>query len=417
MLPLETLIQEWQDKLVAVQESTPRLAAFPDANQLIKVAIGMRRAGKTFLLYQVMQHLLNQGIPKEAILYINFEDDRLLPMNQQGMAALLDSFYTLYPENHHRECYLFLDELHNIEGWEQIVRRFFDSKKVQLYLTGSSAKLLSKEIATSLRGRSLAIEVWPYSFSEYLKAHHIQQPALSKSKAGLDHLNKNFLDFLNRGGFPGVQFLPAYAHREVLQQYLELVILRDVIERYGITNISLIKYFAITLLKNFSSLFSVTKFFNDVKSQGYQLAKDTVFNYLNYLEDAYLIATVPLYTESLRRASTAAKKIYAVDTGLIQAVTDNQTLNLGKLLENLVYLDLRRERRKIYYYVTKSGYEIDFVTEDLAGKKELIQVTWDMADAHTKAREERALAEAMQELNLPGRIINRQNYLESITIN
>lgn len=414
MLPLETLIQEFHDKLTEVQDSTPRDTTFPEAKNLIKVAIGMRRAGKTFLLYQVMQSFINEGVPLDAILYINFEDDRLLPMTQKEMGQLLDAFYTLYPKNHHRPCYLFLDELHNVDGWERVIRRFFDTKKVQMYLTGSSAKLLSKEIATSLRGRSIAVEVWPYSFSEYLKTHELTPSEKHYTQRVHDHLHQALLAFIKTGGFPAVQTLPPYAHREILQQYLESVILRDVIERYNITNINLIKYFAVTLLKNFSSLFSVTKFYNDVKSQGYQLAKDTVFNYLNYLEDAYLISTVSLYTESLRRKNTAPKKIYGVDTGLIHAVSDSQTPNLGRYLENLVYLDLRRERKKVHYYITQSGYEIDFVTVDFSGKKELIQVAWDLTDPETRMREERALTEATHELGIPGKIIDYSSYLKAI---
>jgi predicted AAA+ superfamily ATPase len=408
---IENLLEEFYATLVETEQSVVRRFAFPKADKMIKVATGMRRAGKTTFLYQCIHHLLGQGIPLETILYINFEDDRLLPMDSSGMAQLIESFYSLYPENHHRRCYLFLDELQNVSEWQVVLRRFFDSKNCQIYVTGSSAKLLSKEIATSLRGRSLSIEIWPYDFNEYLVAHVVKKPEGPIGKIMLDTMGKHFLGFLNKGGFPAVQELSENVRKQTLQTYVETVIFRDVIERHHVTNIALLKYLTNTLLKNFASVFSVNKFYNDIKSQGYQAAKDTIYNYIGYLEDAYLIATVPVYTESLRRAQITPKKIYAVDNGLIQANIFSQSNNLGRLLENQVYLDLRRENKKIFFYTTKSGYEVDFVTESPEGKKEIIQVTWDMKDKTTRLREERALAEAEQELNIAGKIIDKEAYL------
>ena len=411
---LDSLLEDFYTTLAETKNSISRQFSFPHADKMIKVAVGMRRSGKTYFLFQHIHYLLEQGVPLQTILYINFEDDRLLPMNQKAMAELLESFYTLYPENHHRQCYLFLDELQNVEGWQLVVRRFFDTKKVQIYLTGSSAKLLSKEIATSLRGRSLSIEIWPYNFNEYLLAHNVKRPEKALGKITLDLFGKHFLNFLKIGGFPAVQELSESSHREALQNYVETVIFRDVIERHNVTNVALLKYLTNTLLKNFASVFSSNKFYNDVKSQGYQAGKDTIYNYIEYLEDTYLIATVPLLTESLRRAQTTSKKIYVVDNGLIQANIFSQNNNLGRLLENQIYLDLRRENKKIFYYQTKSGYEIDFVTQSQDGKKELIQVVWDMSDPKTRVREERALEEAERELKISGKIVDKELYLKGI---
>lgn len=410
---IETLLSDFHDALAETKNCVLRNFAFPNADKMIKVAIGMRRSGKTWFLYQHIHHLLAEGVPLSAILYINFEDDRLLPMSHKAMGTLLESFYTLYPENHQRQCYLFLDELQNIEDWQVVIRRFFDTRKVQIYLTGSSAKLLSKEIATELRGRSLAIEIWPYDFNEFLLAHEIKIPEKPIGKKALDMLGKSFLRFLSRGGFPAVQGLSSTIWRETLQNYVETVILHDVVERHGVTNIALLKYLTFSLLKNFSSSFSSNKFYNDVKSQNYQAAKDTIYNYMQYLEDACLIATVPVYTESFRRSQTTSKKIYTVDNGLIQANVYSQSDNTGRLLENQVYLDLRRQNKKIFYYITKSGYEIDFLTESPDGKRELIQVVWDTSDPKTREREERAIKEAEQELHIPGRIIDLESYLRN----
>jgi len=411
MTILEALLEDFHDLLKDTKHCVQRNAVFPETDKMIKVAIGMRRTGKTYFLYQYIHQLLKQKIPIESILYINFEDDRLLPMNQKEMAELIESFYTLYPENHHRNCYLFLDELQNIEGWELVVRRFFDTRKVQIYLTGSSAKLLSKEIATSLRGRSLSVEIWPYDFEEYLLAHKIVKPNKPIGKKTIDMFQKHFREFLKIGGFPAIQGLSESLQRETLQSYVETVIFRDVVERHNVTNIALLKYLTNTLLKNFASLFTANKFYKDIKSQGFQVSKDTIYNYLDYLEDAYLIATVPILTESLRQSQITPKKIYAVDNGLVQANVFSQTDNLGRLFENQVYLDLRRQNEKIFYYRTRSGYEIDFITESKNGKREIIQVVWDMKDKQTREREERALQEAEHELNIPGRIIDKESYI------
>ena len=173
---LPTLMEEAKEAL----EKTiyPRDLHFPDLPNKILVAIGMRRSGKTFFLYREMQKLLGNRVSWQRILYLNFEDDRLLPLDQKGLATLIESFYTLYPENHDRICYLFLDEIQNVEGWAAVVRRFFDTKKVRIHLSCSSAKLLSREIASSLRGRSFAVEVWPYSFLEFLRVRRLSVPSL-----------------------------------------------------------------------------------------------------------------------------------------------------------------------------------------------------------------------------------------------
>ncbi len=410
---LQTLQEEAQATLIKAKDSIQRLVHFPQDPNVIKVAIGMRRSGKTYFLYQTINELLAQGIAQEQILFINFEDDRLLPMDGKTMGQLLDAFYTLYPENHQRTCYIFLDEVQNIPDWHLVVRRYFDSKNVQLYLTGSSAKLLSKEINTSLRGRSLAVNIWPFDFYEYCTAHDIAEPKPPFGQGTYDKMRKHFADYFNRGGFPAVQHMNPHEWRETLQNYVDTVILRDIIERHNVTNIALLKYLTISLLKNAASVFSVNKFFNDVKSQGFKVSKTIIYNYINYLEDAFLIFTVPFYSESGRAIQTRPKKIYAIDSGLIQAVTLNINHAHGQLLENLVYLDLRRKNKKVYYYHTKKGYEVDFVTENTAGKREIIQVTWDASDPQTLAREERALTHAEKELGIKGRIITAKDYLQA----
>jgi len=410
---LETLLEEAFDIVFQAQDSVVRQLEFPQTEDVIKVAMGMRRSGKTYFLYQTINQLLAAGIPKQQILIINFEDDRLLPMTSKEMGALLDAFYTLYPENHDKCCYLFLDEVQNVPDWQLVVRRYFDSKNVRLYLTGSSAKLLSKEIATSLRGRCLSVEVWPYNFNEYLVAHDINPPEKPFGQKTFDIMRSHLLKYFSIGGFPAVQHMPKNEWRDTLQSYVDTVILRDIVERHNVSNIALLKYLTTTLIKNAATSFSVNKFYNDIKSQGYKLSKDTIHTYMSYIEDAFLVFTIPFYSESERTKQNIPKKIYAIDNGLVNANSLGINELHNKFLENQVYLDLRRQNKNIYFYNTADGFEVDFVAVDKDGSRELIQVTLDMSDPKTAEREQRALTQAEKELGIKGRIITLKDYLRA----
>jgi len=301
---LTLLLTEHKENMERIQNTYKRLVEFPELPGKIQVAMGMRRVGKTVFLLQHMQTIItNPNLPVsfEQCLYINFEDDRLLPCSQEKLRDLLESFYKIYPENHDKLCYLFLDEIQNVEEWSLVVRRFLDTKKVNIYLSGSSAKLLSKEIATELRGRSITTEIWPYSFQEYLLIKQVNFKGTLFGQRNQDIMAKEFLDYINKGGFPETLSIPDSSSRQILQDYVELVIMRDIIERYHIKNISLIKYLIQTLVKNAGCSFSVNKFFNDLKSQGISTSRGLLYDYLHYIEDAYLAFSVPLFSESLRQ--------------------------------------------------------------------------------------------------------------------
>ncbi len=411
---LETLLAEAHESISLARESTLRDYKFPPVDKLIKVAIGMRRSGKSTFLYQTINKLLDSGVDYQQILFINFEDDRLLPMSAKEMGQLLDSFYTLYPENHDRICYLFLDELQNIEDWHLVVRRFFDSKKVQIYLSGSSAKMLSKEINTSLRGRSIATEIYPFSFSEYLTSKKVSLSSGPFGQKTYDVMQKHLLEYFGVGGFPAVQDMQENEWRETLQSYIDTVILRDIIERHKVSNVVVLKYLTTTLLKNAAAPFTVNKFYNDIKSMGMKCSKDLIYQYMIYLNDVFLVHALPVYSESIRASQYSPKKIYANDLGLINALTIGSNDQYGKLFENLVFLDLKRQKKDVFYYNTKDGFEIDFIAQTNKGEKEAIQVVWDMSDTKTHDREKRALVYAEKELGIKGRIITPKEYLRDV---
>jgi hypothetical protein len=409
---IKTIHHELKDKLKELETAIHRDIDFIEIKNKISVAIGMRRTGKTWLMLHKIQSLLSEGIPFSRILYVDFEDDRLLPLDHQTLANVLDGFYSLYPENHHQLCYLFLDEIQIIEQWALVIRRFYNTKNVRLYLSGSSAKLLSKEIATELRGRSIATEIFPFSFREYLKAKKIEIKKPPYSRSTQDLLLKYLTNYLQEGGFPGVIEEDPINQKRILQEYVDVVLFRDIIERHQITNISVIRYMIHYLLKNNATHFSANKFFNDLKSQGYSIGRSSVYEYLSYIEDAYLMFMVPLYSESIRRVQNNPKKIYAIDNGLARAHTVSLSKNSGHALENAVYLDLRRSGAKVYYYLTKKNHEIDFLVRTPAGELRLYQVAYETTDKDTLMRETRALEEAEQELGIHGTLITKDNYLD-----
>lgn len=410
---LKNLLAEFKANLDFMRGTLYRRCQFAQVPNKIKVAIGMRRVGKTYFIFQTIRNLMAEhNILWHQILYINFEDDRLWPCTQAQLRDLLEGFYQLYPDNHNNTCYLFLDEIQNVEDWALVIRRFFDTKKVQIYLTGSSARLLSKEIATSLRGRSISTEIWPYDFKEYLVAQHVQITEDIFGQQTRDILCDKLRQYLLQGGFPETMNVSADKNRQILQDYVDVVLMRDIIERYSITNISLVKYLINTLIKNIGSGFSVHKFANDVKSQGLIGAKNTIYDYLSYIEDAYLAFAVSLFSESIRKVHSNPRKIYAIDPGLVNAFSFSLNDNYGHLFENLIYLDLRRKGHKIHYYLTQERYEVDFLTEDPLGQRHLYQVVWDASNANVLNRELRALKAAEHELGLTGTLITPESYIE-----
>jgi len=371
--------------------------------------MGVRRSGKTFSFYQIMKEILEKGGDLRDILFIDFEDDRLDPVSKGILPVVLDAYYELYPAKKSTTVYVFFDEIQNVDGWEKFVRRILDTEKVKIYITGSSSKMLSKELATTLRGRTVAHEVFPFSFKEYLKYKKLS-PEVVSSRNRVQVISA-FEQYLNVGGFPEIFDTEESERINILQEYINLIVYKDLIERHNIKNHALVKYLIKYFLGNISNLFSVNKMYNDLKSQGYKVSKDGIFNYLSYLEDAYCFFPVSIYSDSIRVRQVNPRKIYSVDHGLVTACVWNAKENTGRLLENLIYVQLRRVSpwRGIYYYVTKNGNEVDFVVLEKGKIKSMIQVAETIADRDTMKREIKALHEAMEAHDIKsGTIITRE---------
>lgn len=373
----------------------------PDLPQNIRKAlifVGMRRVGKTYLIFQHMQASLNQGLAKEKILYINFEDDRLEGFSIDDFQTLLDVYFELYPEYSKADDLAFyFDEIQNIDGWDKFIRRLIDREHMAIYITGSSAKSLSKEIATSLRGRSLETEVFPLQLSEYLDHRGVNwtRPT-AKDRATIQHHTK---DYLRQGGFPEALDLSDSLQHRLIQSYINAAVFRDVIDRHQLKNAHLVKLFLLYCLQNIAAPLSVTKVHRALKSRGEVIGRNTLYEYLEYFEDAYLIYCVPIFDLSTRKRQVNPKKIYCVDPGVVYSYSLKPQFEQGASLENAVYLTLRGSKQEgIFYYKTSSGKEVDFVAQKDSGELRLVQACLDMSDEATEKREILALVEASQEL-------------------
>jgi len=397
---LDILIDDFHER--ALPELMSRNQSMARVSRKANTVIGMRRSGKTWFCYQQMQELLGKGLEKERLLYLNFEDERLLPFSARDFQLVLETYYRKFPVFKSQQCYLFLDEVQRIEGWENFIRRVLDTEQLSVCVTGSSSKLLSTEIATSLRGRSLTTEIFPFSFSEFLGFRKVKLKSVervgSKTRAMLQNL---IAQYVRIGGFPEVQTLDDELRRQVLRDYLDVVILRDVIERYSISNTVALRAIIRHIMSAPATRFSVNKFYNSLKSQGIACTKNNLYDYMAHLTDTFLFYQAPIHSRSERVRRVNPKKVYVIDPGLLEAMCLSVTDDWGALLENLVYMHLRRQGLAPEYYVTRNGTEVDFV---LVGKdrneRRLIQVCWDIHDPVTQKREVSALLSAMHELGL-----------------
>lgn len=362
------------------------------------VVIGMRRTGKTTFLWQNLGARIAAGYPREALLHFSFEDERLAGLAVEDLHCIVEEYYALHPElRDRRRVTFFLDEIQEVTGWERFVRRLMDTEQTDIFLSGSSSRLLSREVATSMRGRGVEVLVHPFSFREYLRHRNAEPltPVSSLPKARRSALEKHFRAYLEEGGFPEAQGLFPRDRGVLLRSYVDVATLRDVVERHQVSNPVALRWMQRHLLGNPAAFFSVQKFYDALKSQGVAIGKNTLHEYLAHLEDAFLIRTLSLQDASERKRMVNPRKAYPVDPGLIPLYERTNRPNLGHALETIVFLELERRGYTIGYLRTKEGWEVDFYADRAPSKPLLIQVCVETNASETFEREVRALQSAV----------------------
>lgn len=347
---------------------------------------GLRRVGKSTLLAQVAHKL-----GKDAFYYINFEDDRFLGFQAEDANDL----YQVLLETFGERSIFIVDEIQNITGWEHFVRRFMDTG-FKFYISGSNASLLSRELGTRLTGRYVSVELFPFSFREYLQFRGEALPDFERMTT-LEQARTNtaLSAYLASGGIPDAL---KYPELPLLRSLYDDVLYRDIATRYRLDAVTALKELAFFLISNPSGTVS----FNKLKEQLHLGSVNTVSSYIDYMENSWLIFTLNVYAYSVKRQQIAPKKVYCIDTGMVNAIGFHFSANTGKLLENLVFLTLRQQSREIYYYVPPGGYEVDFY---LPERRQLIQVSHRLENSATRERELRALEDAIQAMPVESALI------------
>jgi len=355
------------------------------------VISGVRRAGKSYLLSQIAKKFYS------SYYYINFEDERLAGFSLEDFELLYQTSLELFGE---AKTFL-LDEIQNVNKWERWVRRMQD-EGFKMYLTGSNARLLSKELGTLLTGRHIQVLLFPFSFTEFLRLKNFdlkkEDVYLTERKA---RIAKYFEEYLQKGGFP--DYLK-YENVEILQGYFNDIIQRDVLQRYPIKHPVQLKELARYTITNSGKLATYNKLREVVELN----STNTVIKYMDYLKTAYLIITVPFFSYSLRQQIRNPFKIYSIDVGMKNAISFSFSADIGRAYENIAAVDLFRRGYEVYYWKNEKGREVDFVIKKGRHVEQLIQVSYDLKE--NKERETAALIDASNKLRCNNLLILTSSY-------
>jgi uncharacterized protein len=361
----------------------------------ISVITGIRRCGKSTLMKIISGKFKN-------FCYLNFEDERLLDFNYENFNDLLELFYETSGNNPDA---FFFDEIQNVYGWEKFVRRLFREKK-KVFITGSNAKLLSSEFSTSLTGRYIKKELYPFSYKEFLKTKDIEfEKKLSTSKKG--EVKRYFNEYIKTGGFP--EYIKSKNKDELSQLYRDILI-KDLIVRFGIRDTKSFRELSLYLLSNISSLYS----YNNLAKLLNIKSTNSVKNYIEFLEEAYLFFSVSKYEYSIKKQIIQNKKIYSIDTGIYNAVSFTFSENRGRQLENIVFLELKRKDNEVYYYKNKN--ECDFIVVKNNKPFTAIQITETLNNVN-RDRELNGLTEAMESYNIKSGLVLTYDQFDEISLN
>lgn len=386
--------------LIAMRQEEFPTALLPRENPLpvncgkIVTVPGVRRCGKSSKMELAVNQLLDNGIAKEQILWISFDDERLYNMQADELDEIIGSYREMFPDREMKTVYMFFDEIQLIEGWEYFIMRLYKHYTKNIYISGSNATMLSTELKSSLRGWPTEEETYPLSFSEFCKFKSIN--AYSWLEQDIARVKNAFYEYNAFGGFPEVVLADNPLQKtKILQGYFETMLLRDLGEHYGIGNLMVLRYFIKRILTNLSKPTSILGIYNDIKSRGLKISKDELYRWVDHAKSIFLLFPVASYSKSLTKRESSQSKLYCIDNGLRDAVLLPQSEDNGKKLENTVFLHLYSTRTpvdSIFYF--KGKYECDFLVQRSIGAASLIQVCWDLSDEETRTREINGLLEA-----------------------
>lgn len=388
-MSLSSLIAEYLDFQIppyVTRDSAVIDVPEPARNNVIYTITGVRRCGKTFAMYQLMDRLLKSGVPRTRLFHFSFDDERIMPFTDHTLADLLDTYFRMVPDAQ-EGCYLLFDEMQEAPYWTNFIRRIAEQYNVTIVLTGSSSKLLSSDIPTNLRGRSLSREMWPLSFEEYCLFRGIATTSVAGeyTEAARRQLQTAFGDYLAKGGFPAVQRMGTLDRMRMLQGYADEIVTKDVLERFGTTSLRVASRFSRSALRSTGLKFSVNAQVKAMRGSQVSVTSGRLYDLMDDFEDAHLLFKVGAFTRSIRDNPKSAYKVYSVDPGLSLAVAPANHLDLGQRLETAVFVELKRRyggnrTNTIASYSADNCPEVDFIVGDEATGEpyQLIQVA-----AHT----------------------------------
>ena len=364
-----------------------------DGNEIITIP-GVRRCGKSTLMEIAINRLLANGVRKENILWIGFDDERIKYMTAEELDLVLQAYREMYPATELKDVWMFFDELPLVKDWEYFVLRLFKGSCKHIFICGSNASTLSVEMKSALRGWPHEIEVWPLSFREYLRFKGVDADShLEQDKA---RVQVAFNEYNRLGGMPEPTLMPVLSEKyRKLQDYFDVMLLRDLVEHWQISKPQTVRYFLKRVMTTIASRLSVNAIYREIKASGRKVTKDDLYDWLAWAQSIYLVRKLDVYSRSVKSEISLPGKYYVIDNGLRSAVIPLQSDDDGKQLENTVYLELirRKGHNAELSYFSGSG-ECDFVVSEGDEVKRLIQVTWEMSDAETRKREFSGLLEA-----------------------
>lgn len=409
---MEFLFKEWQETWVPELKERDMLDIMPEKLRKIITFTGIRRAGKTYIMYQLIRKLAEKH-PKENIFYVNFEDERIERV-KENLTKLIPALMKLYG-NGDKKYFLFLDEVQIMPEWGRWLRRIYDNyRHMDFFVSGSSAKLSSREIPTELRGRALNYEVFPLSFREFMRFKGIEPGGnFEHSERKLSLVKRALSEYVEYGGFPEITLEDSVVKKKkMVQDYFRTIISRDICERYRVKKVNLLTDLLRILLN--SKYFSMNKAVNILKSQGKKAGKETIINYTNYAGEVFFCFFVPVFSYKMKKQEQYPKKVYLADNAFITNLSLRFSKDYGRLYENAVFLKLKRGQAEnpltdIFYWKSSLG-EVDFVIKQGLKIRQLIQVCYRAEDYDTKEREVRALVKASRELKCRNLLVITEDY-------